>query len=151
MQSTVPPFKAGLVPAEYVKALPTAAATTPALTEAVPASPAPSYPAALLSSPAQPASSGLGDSILGRTGLGFGSFAGSASSPSGGYGGKLNATSATAHGHGQVHGASAAEEFGALFASHEEWFRAAAQKRQEVSTHTCHAQGQIARLLRSVC
>lgn len=45
------------------------------------------------------------------------------------------------------HGLSAAEEFGALFASHEEWFRAATKKRAEVyqSLHT-----ETADLLRAV-
>jgi hypothetical protein len=95
----------------------------------------------------------LGSSFYGGGG-GGGSGAGAGGGSGGGGGSAATPASLAAH---QLAlsagtsvagaGASAAEEFGQLFASHEEWFRAATAKRQEVYKHLLGEAGDIARSL----
>jgi len=96
----------------------------------------------------------LGGSFYGGGGGGGGGGSGAGGGSGGGSGSAATPASLAAH---QLAlsagtsvagaGASAAEEFGQLFASHEEWFRAATAKRQEVYKHLLGEAGDIARSL----
>lgn len=129
MQSTSTPVKFGFVPADYIKPVAASSASVSAAPAAAsPASPAstvyPQQSASQFNSPGTAAGASAGnESFLNR----LGSSAVPPSPAASVSVSRFGATNVTG-----VSSSAAAEEFGQLFASHEEWFRAATAKRKEV-------------------
>ena len=160
VQSTSAPVRFGFVPSDYLQPVAAQAASASAAATPAPAPAAASPSAAAAGSflqrlgggsataaaaaspsaapPAAPASSSS-SAAASFGGLYSGGFAASSSAAS--------AASASALALGGPNIPSAAEEFGQLFASHEEWFRAATAKRHEVYRQLVGEAGDIARAL----
>jgi hypothetical protein len=157
VQSTSPPVKSGFVPADYLQTVtttggPQASASAvggrSAAAAGSPASPAHAGGHSF-DSPAGAASAAQESSFLSRLGGGGGAAAAPGLSPGSLGASRYSAAAAAAASSSSSSASSsaAAEEFGQLFASHEEWFRAATAKRKEVYGQLLAEAGDIARAL----
>ena len=163
VQSTSAPVRFGFVPSDYLQPVAAppaaaAAAAAPSPAAATSASPA-AAPTSFLqrlgagaSPAAAPSAGGIAAASTASAPTVASASAASASAFGGLYsGGYVSSSASSASGASALalgpNVPSAAEEFGQLFASHEEWFRAATAKRHEVYRQLVGEAGDIARAL----